>query len=322
MTQRTQATALLGFAILGLLLLFASPLRAADPNPIACPNGQTIILQGRAPAHEALLIYLRGRPVGGGVADASGAYRLPLRAQERPGSYAVEVRLRSSRTVIERFTCFVDVPVAAISPTAGPTEGPATSTPGQRATATRAAVATSASTPSPSRTAPTPSPSGSPTITPTGPTATPTTTRTTGPSPSPTRTLQPGQPTPTITRTPRASPVQIIDIVLIDPAFPNSSEEYVQIRNLGDAPVTLTGWRLINASRPDATRSSVGAFVFPQYTLNLDVTVAIFSQLGEPDLELGDFYWNQPQEVWKAGDRAELRDAQNTLIHTFTVADQ
>ncbi|MCX7790429.1 MAG: hypothetical protein N2378_07285, partial [Chloroflexaceae bacterium] len=71
-----------------------APLRAADPVPIPCPNGQTIFLEGPAPPSEALLVTLGERAVGGGVADRTGFYRIPLRANERPGAYPVEVRLR------------------------------------------------------------------------------------------------------------------------------------------------------------------------------------------------------------------------------------
>ena len=48
----------------------------ADPTPIVCPTGQTVFLEGRTIPGEALLIYLSGRAVGGGLADSSGGYRL------------------------------------------------------------------------------------------------------------------------------------------------------------------------------------------------------------------------------------------------------
>jgi len=295
-------------ALLGGILLLASPLRAADPTPIACPNGQTVFLNGSAPPREPLLVYLGGRAVGGGLADGNGRYRLPLRAQERPGSYAVEVRLRSSRAVIERFTCFVDVPIGS-----GPTETPTglptpaaspRSAPTQPPQVTRAPVITL----SPTTTSATVV-GGTPSVTPTGPTATPTlTTTATGPSPTPTRTSQAGA-------------VVIDDVFLIDPAFPED-EEYVEIRNASDRAITLNGWRLINASRPDSTRASVPPFIFPSFSLDSSASLLVFSLAGQNDLDVNEFYWGQSGAIWKAGDKVELRDARNTLIHSFPVPNQ
>lgn len=111
--------------------------------------------------------------------------------------------------------------------------------------------------------------------------------------------------------------VQINDIVLIDPAFPLESEEYVQIRNAGDRPVNLGGWRLINASRP-----SIPAYSFPSFILGVDFTIAVFSKVGEDAPDVGDFYWDQTGALWRVGDRAELRDAQNTLIDVLFVPNQ
>ncbi len=73
---RPQLIPLLIAAILGGFLLFVAPLRAADPTPIACPTGQTVYLEGRTIPREALLIYLKDRAVGGGLADSAGGYWL------------------------------------------------------------------------------------------------------------------------------------------------------------------------------------------------------------------------------------------------------
>jgi hypothetical protein len=310
LAQRTQATLLLGFLLLGVLLLLATPLRAAEPTPIACPTGTTVFVTGRAPAFEPLLLFLDGRAVGGGVADGSGVYRLPLRAQERPGRYPIEVRLRASPgVVVGSFTCFVDVPLGEVPS--------ATASPARAATrpATVTVAATPRLTPSPRVTA------GTPTPTPTGPTATPTSTGTAGPSPTPTRTPRPGEPTPTttLTATPRRSDIRIFGVTLINPLFPNESREYLQILNDGGQSTNLSGWRIVNASRPDGSRPALQPFVFPDYTLRPDTTAVLYSEIGENDLDFGDFFWNQSQTVWRAGDRAELRDAQNNLVHSYVV---
>jgi len=302
LVSRAQLATALFVALFGGILLLASPLRAADPTPIACPNGQTVFLEGSAPPREPLLVYLGGRAVGGGLADGNGSYRLPLRAQERPGSYPVEVRLRSSRAVIERFTCFVDVPIGS-----GPTETPTglptpaaspRSDPTQLPQVTRAPVITL----SPTTTSATVV-SGTPSVTPTGPTATPTlTTIATGPSP-----------------TPRTGDIVILDVLVIDPAFPDE-EEFVQISNTSDRSISLTNWRLVNASRPDATRASVPPFVFPPFSLGPSADLLVFSLPGQNDLNISEFYWGQSGAIWKAGDRVELRDARNTLIHSFVAS--
>lgn len=307
MPHRLQAILLLSIAVLGGLFLLASPTRAADPTPLACPSSQTVFLQGRAPANEALLVYLGGRAVGGGLASVSGAYSVPLRVQERPGSYPVEVRLRASGALVEQFVCYVDVPLGAGAPTPSPAEAvPAPPPPGGTQVATPRPAVTQVA-PSPTRaatgspTAGSATPSGSPSPSPTGPTATVTTTGTAGPSPTPTNT----------TTSANANEVQIDAVVIADPAFPNS-EEYVQIKNFAGRNINMSGWRLVNVTRP-----SVTPFIFPNYTLEADTTIVVWSDTDTNDLENGDFFWNQQPPIWRVGDRAELRDAQNNLVHSF-----
>lgn len=128
------------------------------------------------------------------------------------------------------------------------------------------------------------------------------------PSPSPTST----GPTPVPSGT-----LQINDIVLRDPAFPDISEEYTQIRNVTKDPVSLAGWTLRNASRPE-----VPAYIFPAFSLPGDLTISVFSAVGDDDPINGDFYWDRATDVWRVGDRAELRDPQGRLISFFVVPDQ
>lgn len=302
-------------ALVGGVLLFSPPLRAADPIALACPNGQTVFLEGSTTPREALLVYLRNRPVGGGLARGDGSFSLPLRAQERPGIYPVEVRLRSSRAVVATYSCFVDVALdTAGSPTA--TLGGATpvSTPraGPTAQPTAARVATSSPTASPTAT----SGGGTAATATTTVTTTATVTTTTTVTTTATVTTTPGTPTATTTAT-TGNTVEIIDIVIRDPAFPNESDEYVQIRNAGDTPINLAGWRLVNTSRP-----SIAAYVFPSFNLGVDVTIAVFTAVGDDEIDIGDFYWDRTDEVWRVGDRAELRDAQNRVVSSLPVPNQ
>jgi hypothetical protein len=299
-------------------LLFVAPLRAADPTPLACPNGQTVFLEGRTIPREALLVYLKDRAVGGGLADSGGAFRLPLRAQERPGSYPVEVRLRASGAVAARFTCFVDIPIDGVSPT--PTQAPAagatpTVAPSQTARPTSGTAApvqtTSATATGGTRTSVTAT-SGTRTPTPTGPTATASTTRTAGPSP--TRTTSPAT---TGTAVAQANDVAITYVVLIDPAFPNELEEYVEIENGTNRDITLTGWQLRNGSR-----TSVAPYVFPPFVLEVDDIIAVYSHSGTNDLDIGDFFWGQSPPLWQVGDRAELLDPGGNLISSYVVVEE
>jgi hypothetical protein len=134
-------------------------------------------------------------------------------------------------------------------------------------------------------------------------------------SPSPTVETSPTvQPSPTSVPT---GVVQINDIVLRDPGFPDISEEYVQIRNATENPVTITGWRLANASRPD-----VPAFIFPPFTLGGGLTITVFTAVGDDDPQNGDFYWDLATDVWQVGQRAELRDASGRLMSFLIVPNQ
>ncbi len=306
------------FAVFALLVAGAvaglwwglAPLRAADPVPIACPNRQTVFLEGPAPPSEALLVTLGERAVGGGMADRNGFYRIPLRANERPGVYPVEVRLRGSRAVVARFTCFVDVPLDSVPETPTP--------PGPAATqVTRVPLPTSTAAPgtTPVPVAPTPTAI---------PLTTPVPERTVAPSPTPTvagspvatstagPTTTPG-PTTTVTVTPipNANSVRIIQIALRAPAL--SNDEYVEIRNATTRSINMTAWRLVNVNRNDVT-----PYVFPEFVIAPAQTINVYSAIDEDDPEVGEFYWKR-NDVWRAGDRAELRDAADRLISFLIV---
>ncbi|MGQ9927578.1 MAG: hypothetical protein ACUVS4_12000 [Chloroflexaceae bacterium] len=229
--KRVVVVALLVAGAIAALWSRGAPLSAADPVPVACPNGETVFLEGPAPPSEALLLTLNERAVGGGVADRNGFYRIPLRANERPGVYPVEVRLRGSRTVVGRFTCFVDVPLDSApqtptSPVPAATQvtrvPPATSTAAPGTTPVRGAPTSTTiplTTPVPERTV-APSPTATITSSPVATaTVAPTTTATITSSPVATATVAPtttAQPTTTITVTPvpNANAVRIIRVVL------------------------------------------------------------------------------------------------------------
>lgn len=306
--------------------------QAADATSLACPNGQTIFLEGTAPPGEALLIALNDRIVGGGFSDRNGVYRLPLRLRERPGVYAVEVRLRTSRTVVGRFTCFVDVPLDAslltpspepVATRPAPTAAPTVTTVGSPTATATLPIVRSPNTPTPLPTATSVIIAPTPTFT----TATATVPGTPSPghgitaSPTPNTTASP-RTTPTVGSTPGATAtvptatedVKITRIVLRDPAAPNQPLEFVEIRNNANRPIDMTGWRLYNASRPEM----VQPYLFTGFTIDPRQTISVFSEIGQDDPESGNFFWNRTN-IWRTGDRAELRDAAGRLISVYII---
>jgi hypothetical protein len=126
----------------------------------------------------------------------------------------------------------------------------------------------------------------------------------------------PATSTPVIAR-PGVGLPQIGFVALPNPGSPDRSEEYVEIRNFGGAPVELTGWQLRNISRPEDP-----AYVFPAYTLQVDSMIVVYSRGGTNDLAVGDFYWGRTPPLWAVGDRAELRDAEGELVHSYVVRAQ
>jgi hypothetical protein len=66
----------------------------------------------------------------------------------------------------------------------------------------------------------------------------------------------------------------------------------------------------------------VPAFVFPSFSLGGNLTSVVFSAIGNDEPGTGDFFWDQTGDVWREGDRAELRDAQGHLISFLIVPKQ
>ncbi len=86
---------------------------------LVCVPGTVVSLRGQAPAYAALLIFFDTRVVGGGSAEANGAYALALKiGNERPGSYVVVVRVRGTWEEVARTSCTVPI----VTPTPRPTQ--------------------------------------------------------------------------------------------------------------------------------------------------------------------------------------------------------
>jgi hypothetical protein len=143
------------------------------------------------------------------------------------------------------------------------------------------------------------------------------------PTTRPTQTPAPTQAvTPSITLTPSVTPTQtagpdelaITFVQLLeDPSFPD--EEFVEIESRATRPIDLTGWQLVNATRP-------ATYVFPAFTMQPGFTILVYSTSGANDVEDGDFYWGQQPPLWQAGDRAEVRDAAGNLVASYIVEEQ
>jgi hypothetical protein len=75
---------------------------------IACLPGDTIFIEGQGPPLTSLILYFDDTAVGGGTSDASGYYRLRLvMANEKSGTYRVQVRVRGTRQVLQEIVCGV-----------------------------------------------------------------------------------------------------------------------------------------------------------------------------------------------------------------------
>jgi len=282
----------------------------AQPEALSCPRNQTITLRGdQAPPFKGLIVLFAGLPVGGGFSDAAGRWQVPLRVNEPPGIYPVEVRVRDSQQLLASTVCYVDVPLpATVVPS--PTEIPSpTPTLAPRPTTALPTVpqATRTTTPTGRATA---TPQITATTTPTVPTTeTPRITFT----PTPTSTLG-GVPIATPTPIPAGISVTL-EIVAYDRDTSTSlNEEYVILTSNEENDLAIGGWRLVNISRPERP-----TFVFPNFVLAPESEIYLYTGSGTNNLNTGDFYWGRSAPVWRKGDTAQLFDAQGRLVSSYQV---
>lgn len=80
-------------------------------GPLVCPVGQSVMIEGTGPGNTELLLFFSHQPVGGGISNAEGYYRIPLVVgDERPGNYLVEVKTRLRRNIVSQMLCEVPEP--------------------------------------------------------------------------------------------------------------------------------------------------------------------------------------------------------------------
>lgn len=128
------------------------------------------------------------------------------------------------------------------------------------------------------------------------------------PTPTPTAT-----PTPTVTPTPTPTPpppgdVQIICIFYDGRVYRTESDEYVAIKNLGDAPQDLAGWKLKDISE------GYPSFTFPHYILEPGQTIRVYTNEIHP--EWGGFSFGRGSAIWNntEPDTAALYDGEGQEV--------
>lgn len=284
--------------VAGLLVISWLATRAqAAPHDLSCPSGRTTWLSGVAAPGIALIVAFAGVTVGGGSADTSGAWAIPLLVRERPGVYSVVVRQRYDHAPVAAFTCFVDLPVG-VAPTGTPTVRPSATF----APAPTTAFPTLASSPAP------PSVTGSPVASPSQPTATTSFVETTNPVEPP---LVPTA-TPSVDSTPPERPT--LALVAIQPDDPEQPGlfEYVILENQAAVAHDLTGWRL-------AHHESGAAYAFPAVILPPGELLMLWSGDGADDLAGGSLFWPTPLSRWTPGATAILIAPDGAVVSTFVV---
>lgn len=113
-------------------------------------------------------------------------------------------------------------------------------------------------------------------------------------------------PTETITptQTSTAINVQITKIFYDGIVYRTESDEYVEIKNLGNKSVDLAGWRLVDIDE------GYPAFIFPSYILESGQNIRVYTNEIHP--EYGGFSFGFGKAVWNnsSPDTAVLYDAQ------------
>lgn len=107
------------------------------------------------------------------------------------------------------------------------------------------------------------------------------------------------------TLTPSGSPrVEITEVAAVG----DLAEERVVLESRGGA-VSLDGWTLSTALGE--------SFVFPPLTLFPQATVRVHSRFGHNTPR--DLFWGRIEPAWQPGELLTLRNAEGSIVHTYTV---
>ncbi len=117
-------------------------------------------------------------------------------------------------------------------------------------------------------------------------------------------------PTPTAEPTLTSAPVGEIRLVLQVLRPGDLVNEVAQVVNQGPF-VRLSGWTLSDEAG--------NVYTFPDFSLWGGGAVNVHTAAGSDTTT--DLYWGQPEAVWDVGEVATLRDADGTVIATYTVPE-
>lgn len=120
--------------------------------------------------------------------------------------------------------------------------------------------------------------------------------------------IQVSQPTSSVTQTAQITQGQVLRIEGVFGAG-DIQVEYILLRNPGESPVDLAGWRFI----AEDGRS----YRFPNLTLYPQGAVNIFTRPGTDTVT--ELHWNSDTALWASGDLLTLIDSQGNEHTEFSV---
>ena len=88
-------------------------------------------------------------------------------------------------------------------------------------------------------------------------------------------------------------------------------QERVVITNIGSSLASMQDWTLSGAGG--------NIYTFPNFRLWAGGGVTVHTRVGQDGSPPANFYWGKLAPVWSAGDVVTLKDAQGTVLDTFTV---
>ncbi len=128
------------------------------------------------------------------------------------------------------------------------------------------------------------------------------------PNTPPTRTPRPAQGS-SGGQTTSGGPVEIADIFYNGAINPNEPDEYVELHNVTNGPVSLNGWVLRDVYGGEE-------FTWQGFTLQAGKRIRIYTN--EHHTESGGFSFGSGRAIWSnKGDAAELLDANGTVVSTI-----
>jgi len=117
--------------------------------------------------------------------------------------------------------------------------------------------------------------------------------------------------TPTSTPLPVASSSELVFEITEVLGVGELDQERVMITNASGKVADMQDWTLGDTDG--------NLFTFPNYRLWPDGGVTVHTRAGTDGSPPDNFYWDQEEPVWSLGDVVTLKDAQGTVLATYTV---